>query len=48
LRHFEQLGRVVAAQVLGSTQETGAKRYFHALKRLKDVPATMQLEREGP
>jgi hypothetical protein len=48
LRHFEQLGRVEAAQVLGSTQETGAKRYFRPLKRLKDVPATMQREREGP
>jgi hypothetical protein len=48
LRHFEQLGRVVAAHVLGSTQATGAKRYFRALKQLKDVPATIQREREGP
>jgi RNA polymerase sigma-70 factor, ECF subfamily len=41
LRHFEQLGRAEAAQVLGITQEAGAKRYFRALKRLKDVLATM-------
>jgi RNA polymerase sigma-70 factor (ECF subfamily) len=31
LRHFEQLGRAEAAQVLGITRETGAKRYFSAL-----------------
>jgi RNA polymerase sigma-70 factor (ECF subfamily) len=30
LRHFEQLGRAEAAQVLGITQEAGAKRYFRA------------------
>ena len=48
MRHFEQLGRVEAAQVLGSTQATGAKRSFRALKRLKDVPAMMQGECEGP
>ncbi len=41
LRHFEQLGRAQAAQVLGITQEAGAKRYFRALKRLKDVLATV-------
>jgi RNA polymerase sigma-70 factor (ECF subfamily) len=41
LRHFEQLGRAEAAQVLGISQETGAKRYFRALKRLKDVLATL-------
>jgi RNA polymerase sigma-70 factor, ECF subfamily len=41
LRHFEQLGRAEAAQVLGITPETGAKRYFRALKRLKDLLATM-------
>jgi hypothetical protein len=48
LRQFDQLGRVEAAQVLGSTQATGAKRSFRALKRLKDVLATMQGECEGP
>jgi RNA polymerase sigma-70 factor (ECF subfamily) len=41
LRHFEQLGRAEAAQVLGITQEAGAKRYFRALRRLKDVLATL-------
>jgi RNA polymerase sigma-70 factor (ECF subfamily) len=41
LRHFEQLGRAEAAQVLGITQEAAAKRYFRALKRLKDVLATL-------
>jgi RNA polymerase sigma-70 factor, ECF subfamily len=47
LRHFEQLGRADAAQVLGITQEAGAKRYFRALKRLKDVLATMPGGCEG-
>jgi RNA polymerase sigma-70 factor (ECF subfamily) len=47
LRHFEQLGRTEAAQVLGITQEAGAKRYFRALKRLKDVLATMPGGWEG-
>jgi RNA polymerase sigma-70 factor, ECF subfamily len=47
LRHFEQLGRSEAAQVLGITQEAGAKRYFRALKRLKDVLATMPGGGEG-
>jgi RNA polymerase sigma-70 factor (ECF subfamily) len=41
LRHFEQLGRAEAAQVLGISQEAGAKRYFRALRRLKDVLATL-------
>jgi RNA polymerase sigma-70 factor, ECF subfamily len=41
LRHFEQLGRGEAAQVLGISQEAGAKRCLRALKRLKDVVATM-------
>ena len=41
LRHFEQLGRSETAQVLGISQEAGAKRYFRALKRLKDVLATL-------
>ena len=48
LRHFEQLGRAEAAQVLGISQEAGAKRYFRALKRLKDVLATMPGGDEGP
>jgi RNA polymerase sigma-70 factor (ECF subfamily) len=47
LRHFEQLGRAETAQVLGITQEAGAKRYFRALKRLKDVLATLPGGWEG-
>jgi RNA polymerase sigma-70 factor (ECF subfamily) len=47
LRHFEQLGRAEAAQVLGISQEVGAKRYFRALKRLKDVLATLPGGSEG-
>lgn len=37
LRHFEQLGRAETAQVLGISADAGAKRYFRALRRLKDV-----------
>ena len=48
MRHFEQPGRVEAAQMRGSTDETAAKRYFRALKALKDVPATLRGECEGP
>ena len=47
LRHFEQLGRVEAALVLGITQEAAAKRYFRALKRLKDLLATVPGGLEG-
>ena len=47
LRHFEQLGRAEAAQILGITQEAGAKRYFRALKRLKDAQATLPGGLEG-
>ncbi len=47
LRHFEQLGRSETAQVLGISQEAGAKRYFRALKRLKDVLATLPGGLEG-
>jgi RNA polymerase sigma-70 factor (ECF subfamily) len=47
LRHFEQLGRADVAQVLGITQEAGAKRYFRALKRLKDVLAALPGGWEG-
>ena len=48
LRHFEQLGRAEAAQVLGISQDAGAKRYFRALKRLKDVLATLPGGGEAP
>jgi RNA polymerase sigma-70 factor (ECF subfamily) len=47
LRHFEPLGCADAAHVLGITREAGAKRYFRALKRLKDVLATMPGGGEG-
>jgi RNA polymerase sigma-70 factor, ECF subfamily len=47
LRHFEQLGRAETAQVLGITQEAGAKRYFRALKRMKDALATLPGGLEG-
>jgi RNA polymerase sigma-70 factor (ECF subfamily) len=41
LRHFEQLSRSETAEVLRISQEAGAKRYFRALKRLKDVLSAM-------
>jgi RNA polymerase sigma-70 factor (ECF subfamily) len=41
LRHFEQLGRAETAQVLEISQEAAAKRYFRALKRLKEVLVAM-------
>src|SRR5262245_1702428 len=47
LRHFEQLSRAETAQVLGISPETGAKRYFRALKRLEKVLAAMPGGREG-
>jgi RNA polymerase sigma-70 factor, ECF subfamily len=47
LRHFEQLDRAKTAQVLGITPEAGAKRYFRALKRLKETLETMPGAGEG-
>jgi RNA polymerase sigma-70 factor (ECF subfamily) len=47
LRHFEQLNRSETAEVLGITQDAGAKRYFRALKRLKEVLAAMPGGWEG-
>jgi RNA polymerase sigma-70 factor (ECF subfamily) len=47
LRHFEQLGRAETAPVFGITQDAGARRYFLALKRLKDVSATLPGGSEG-
>ncbi len=41
LRHFEQLNRSETAKVLGISQDAGAKRYYRALKRLKDVLTAM-------
>src|SRR5438445_6218759 len=41
LRHFEELHRTEAAQVLGITEAAAAKRYFRALKPLKATLAPM-------
>jgi RNA polymerase sigma-70 factor (ECF subfamily) len=41
LRHFEQLTTREAAQVLGIQEKTAGKRYLRALKRLKDILASM-------
>jgi RNA polymerase sigma-70 factor, ECF subfamily len=48
LRHFEQLSRMRTAEVLGITEEAGAKRYIRALNKLKAILATMSGGREGP
>jgi RNA polymerase sigma-70 factor (ECF subfamily) len=37
LRHFEQLSRAEAAQVLGIQEAACGKRYLRALRRLKDI-----------
>ncbi|QDV39189.1 sigma-70 family RNA polymerase sigma factor [Tautonia plasticadhaerens] len=47
LRHFEQLDRTETAAALGISQEAGAKRYFRALKRLKDALANLPGGGEG-
>jgi RNA polymerase sigma-70 factor (ECF subfamily) len=47
LRHFEQLDRAEAAQVLGIAEATAAKRYIRALKRLKETLADMPGGLEG-
>jgi RNA polymerase sigma-70 factor (ECF subfamily) len=47
LRHFEQLTRAETAQVLGISEDAGAKRYIRALKRLKDVLAKFPGGLEG-
>jgi RNA polymerase sigma-70 factor (ECF subfamily) len=41
LRHFEELTAAEAARVLGIEESAAAKRYFRALKRLKDLLAAM-------
>jgi RNA polymerase sigma-70 factor (ECF subfamily) len=41
LRHFEQLSRAETARVLGIEESAAAKRYVRALKRLKEILATM-------
>jgi RNA polymerase sigma-70 factor, ECF subfamily len=47
LRHFEQLSRAETAEVLGISEEAGAKRYIRALKKLKSILAAMPGGREG-
>jgi RNA polymerase sigma-70 factor (ECF subfamily) len=41
LRHFEELTAAESAQVLGIEESAAAKRYFRALKRLKQILADM-------
>jgi len=41
LRHFEQLTNGEAALVLGIQERAAAKRYVRALKRLKDLLASL-------
>jgi RNA polymerase sigma-70 factor (ECF subfamily) len=47
LRHFEELTAAEAAQVLGIEEPAAAKRYFRALKRLKEILAAMPGGQEG-
>ncbi len=47
LKHFEELSRAETAEVLGISAEAAAKRYFRALKRLKEVLASMPGGCEG-
>jgi RNA polymerase sigma-70 factor (ECF subfamily) len=47
LRHFEELTRAEAAQVLGIEEAAAAKRYVRALKRLKEMLANMPGGLEG-
>src|SRR5205807_7054554 len=41
LRHFEQLSNTETAQVLGLATSAASKRYLRALKRLKEILASM-------
>jgi RNA polymerase sigma-70 factor (ECF subfamily) len=47
LRHFEELGRAEAAEVLGIEEAATAKRYVRALKRLKETLADLPGGLEG-
>ena len=47
LKHFEELSRAETAQVLGISPEAAAKRYFRALKRLKEVLSSIPGGWEG-
>jgi DNA-directed RNA polymerase specialized sigma24 family protein len=48
LRHFEQLSREEAAEVLGIRPEAVAKRYIRALRRLRGLMADRAGGQEGP
>ena len=41
LRHFEQLSRSESAQLLGISDAAVSKRYFRALRRLKEILASL-------
>jgi len=47
LRHFEELTAAETAQVLSIEESAAAKRYFRALKRLKNILAGMPGGQEG-
>jgi RNA polymerase sigma-70 factor (ECF subfamily) len=47
LKHFEELSRAETAEVLQISPEAAAKRYFRALKRLKEVLSSMPGGWEG-
>src|SRR6516225_6222779 len=47
LRHFEELTAAETAVVLGIEESAAAKRYFRALKRLKETLASMPGGQEG-
>jgi RNA polymerase sigma-70 factor (ECF subfamily) len=47
LRHFEELTAAESAQVLGIEESAAAKRYFRALKRLKELLTAMPGGPEG-
>jgi RNA polymerase sigma-70 factor (ECF subfamily) len=47
LRHFEELTAAEAARVLDIEESAAAKRYFRALKRLKDILAGLPGGQEG-
>lgn len=47
LRHFEELTAAETARVLSIEESAAAKRYFRALKRLKEVLSAMPDAREG-
>ena len=47
LRHFEELTAAETARVLGIEESAAAKRYFRALKRLREVLTAMPGGQEG-